>query len=261
MSHEREVDFAISYAGEDSKAACEIACRLRELDFTVFCAEEYRPYLVSVDGEEFFEQLFSEATEVVVLVSQHYRKKPWPRFEWDVILDREGLDRFIPIRLDNTRILGLPSNIFYLRFKDDNFDEVVGTCVTRLLLYEKSMGRTRPSEYEKILDAIRDDHEGAVAKAFQLVIDGRERSPLADSSIPDGPFETKYEVASTEWCNFSVVRRRSLKITVPPGLSYEELRFNLEHCASLQFNAFKPDAVMVFAYARLGEEPLVSPVL
>lgn len=35
---------------------------------------------------------------------------------------------------------------------------------------------------------------------------------------------------------------------VPPGLSSDELQFNLEHCATTLFNTFKPDAVMVLGY-------------
>ena len=244
----RQVDFAISYAGEDAGVAREICQRLRELAFEVFFAENARRLLVGVDGEDFFERLFAEAKQVVVLISQHYRRKAWPRFEWDVICERSKDNRFVPIRLDDTKIKGLPSSVLYLEFTGSNWDEIVDTCVRRLLLYEQKAGIPRASEYEQILDALTNDSRGALAQAYQLVKDKRRRAPLADCPVPDGDFRPCYEVVGEEWCDFSVVRRRAVKIVVPTGLSRDELRFNLKHCAASQFNAFKPDAIMVFAY-------------
>jgi len=57
-----------------------------------------------------------------------------------------------------------------------------------------------------------------------------------------------YKMVDEEWVDFSKLKRLSVNITVPSGLSPEELRFNLTHCAANQFNLHKPDAVMVFAY-------------
>jgi len=68
-------DFAISYAGEDSGIAREIAHRLRETsrDLSVFFAEENEELLVGVDGEPFFERLFSESKQAIVFISKHYK--------------------------------------------------------------------------------------------------------------------------------------------------------------------------------------------
>ncbi len=247
---QNQIDFAISYAGEDSEVAAQIDNRLRELGFNVFFAAKERHLLVSVDGESFFERLFHEAKEVIVLISQHYKHKEWPRYEWDIIRERDRVNRFIPVRLDDTRILGLPSKIICQPFTGDNYDEIVDTCVSRLLIFERESGIRRPTEYEQLLDVLRNDNKGALAQAYQLVKDQRARSPLSDCEVPESSFTPSYEIADTEWCNFSVVKRRSVKILVPTGLSQEELRFNLKHCAATQFNAYKPDAVMVCAYSR-----------
>lgn len=258
MDAEYGVDFAISYAGEDVEVATEIARRLRELGFWVFLAESERPLLVGVDAENFFERLFAEAKQVVVLISKDYRRKGWTRFEWDVILERDRERRFIPIRLDDTKILGLPSSILHLRFTGKNYDDIIKTCLRQLLAFELASGIRRPTEYERILDAIRKDSKGALAEAYQLVIDRRKRTPLDDCELPAGDFTPSYEVIEEEWSNFSVVRRRSVKILAPVGLSRDELRFNLQHCAVSQFNAFKPDAVMVFAYAKTPNRRTIS---
>jgi len=86
---DNKVDFAISYAGEDKKIANEIAKRLIKFDFNVFFGENERHLLSGIDGETFFEQLFTNAKEVIVLISKHYKRKDWPRFEWDIIRKRD----------------------------------------------------------------------------------------------------------------------------------------------------------------------------
>jgi len=245
-----QLDYAISYAGEDEKVAKEICNRLCELGFSVFFAGYQKHLLVSLDGESFFEKLFSEAKEVIVLISENYKNKDWPRFEWDIIRERDRSRRFIPIKLDKTKILGLPSNLFYISFTGNNFDEIIRTCVSRLLLFERESGYERPSEYELILDAITNESEGALARAYQLVVDNRKRKPLDDCKIPKSKFTHSYEIAREEWFDFSVVKRLSVKILVPLGMSLDELQFNLKHCAATQFNSYKPDAVSVFAYAK-----------
>lgn len=250
MDVNKRVDFAISYAGEDTEVAREITRRLRELGLSVFFAGESSHLLVGVEGESFFERLFTEAKQVIVLISEHYRRKEWPRFEWDIIRERDREKRFIPIRLDDTKILGLSSNILHLRFAGENYGEIVDTCVKQLLLFERDVGEHRLSEYERVLDAIQSDSRGALAKAYQLVKEGRKRSQLDDCELPAGQFQLSYEVVEADWSNYSVVKRRAMKILVPPGLSHDELRFNLKHCAASQFNACKPDAVMVLAYSK-----------
>lgn len=245
-----QVDFAMSYAGEDSEIVEEIARRLQELRFNVFYAKDFEKLLVGVDGEEFFERLFIEAKQVIVFISKYYKKKLWPRFEWDIILERDLKNRFIPIRLDNSKILGLPSNIIYYQFDEGNYSEIIDVCVYKLLCYEKDSGIDRPTEYESILKAIQDESKGALAIAYQLVKDRRERTPLEDFELPKGNWELCYQIVQTEWCNYSTVKRRSIKILVPPKLIKEELIFNLKHCAATQFNAFKPDAIAVLAYRK-----------
>lgn len=245
-------DFAISYAGEDSGVARRIAHLLQETsqDLAVFFAEENTDLLVGVDGEQFFERLFSEAKQAIVLISEHYKQKQWTRFEWDVILDRTNEDRFVPIRLDDTRILGLPSNIIYLFYDGTNHEEIVDVCIKKLIRFDRKSGHTRPSEYEKTLDSLKYDSKGATAQAAQLVMDERTRTPLADCQVPNESFPVSYDIVQEEWVNFSAIKRLSVKITVPPGLSPDELRFNLKHCAATRFNYHKPDAVMVFAYVE-----------
>ena len=105
-SSDETLDFAISYAGEDVQVAQAVADRLRELTFTVFLADDQRRRMVGLDGEAFFDQLFADAKQVVAFISESYRAKDWTRYEWDIIRKRGRENRYIPIRIDDTSILG-----------------------------------------------------------------------------------------------------------------------------------------------------------
>lgn len=243
------IDFALSYAGEEVEVARAVAQQLRQLSFTVFLADEQRRSLVGVDGETFFERLFTEAKQVIAFISQSYRAKDWPRFEWDVIRERNLENRYIPIRLDDTRIVGLPSNVIHLKWTGENLQEVVDTCVQRLLIFERDARIKRPTMYERILAEMQHGSRGALAKAYQLVKDGRQRDLLADAEMPLGPWTPQYEIVESRWFNYSRVKRRGLKVRIPQHLDRDELVFNLKHCCIKEFNDLKPDAVSVSGYS------------
>ncbi|MCK4921237.1 MAG: hypothetical protein KAS71_09330, partial [Bacteroidales bacterium] len=181
--------------------------------------------------------------------SKHYREKEWTRFEWDIIRKRNRSNRYIPIRLDDTLILGLPSNIIYLTWSPQETTEVVKTCIERLLLYERSTGIHRPSIYEEILDEIQNKSRGSLAKAYQLIADNRERSPLEDAEFPKGNWTLSYLIVRSKWLNYSKVRRRDLKVRLSADIGQEELIYNLKYCCIREFNDYKPDAVSVSAYS------------
>ncbi len=242
------IDFAISYAGEDEREAAELNERLKELGLTTFFAGEQRHELVGADGESFFEYLFSEAKVVVAFISEAYRRKEWTRFEWDVIRARPHQVRFVPVRLDQTNILGLPSNVMYTTF-DGDWEPIVRTCITHLLRFEHKHKIERPTEFQTIVESIRESSRGALAQAYQLVKDQRVRDPLGPVDVPgDNEFERHYQIASTDWHNFSTVRRLSLKVELPATLTPEEIRSNLKHCCASAFNDYRPDAVAVLGY-------------
>lgn len=244
-----EYDFAISYADEDRAIADEIYKRLKQTyeDFKIFFAPFEQHNLVGKDGESFFEDLFSKCSEVIVLVSRSYRAKKWTRFEWDVILERNAANRFIPVKIDDAKIIGLPSNVIYVSFSG-NYDEIVELCIKKLLLYEKERGIKRESEYSKILNSLKLS-EGSLDKAYQLVVDNRHRTPLDDIHVPN-LMQPKYEIVSTENLDYSMLKRIQIRVALPPRLTKEEVRLNLEHCMALVFNKEKPDALSLFAYCR-----------
>ncbi len=246
MTESYQVDFAISYAGEDSAIAEELDQQLRELGFEVFFAKRNFSLLVGTRMDDFFAKLFSRAKQVIVLISEHYNRKEWTQFEWDVINQRDWANRFIPVRLDECRILGLPRTMGYLQYRE-SVDEIVDVASQRLLEFERSHGIARPTEYDRILEAIKHQSKGAIAQAYQLLKDKRKRTPLDNVDVPACE-KPVYKVDQEEWFNFSVVRRLSIKVLLPPGLSRDLILANLKHCGADFFNAYKPDALVVYGY-------------
>lgn len=245
-----EYDFAISYAGENRSIAEDICNKIKEKygDYSVFLAENEKHQFIGKDGERFFEKIFSKSKQVIVIISKYYRQKKWTRFEWDVILERSAENMFIPIKLDDTKIIGLPSNIVYIPYKN-NSTEIAKIAIYKLLQYEKKQGILRKTDFEKTYDSIKNS-EGALDKAYQLVKDKRKRTPLANIDYPKSHYKPKYKIVGNKWLNFSVIRRLQLKIQFPNGLSKDEVRFNIKHCGAKEFNKEKPDALAIFAYCK-----------
>lgn len=243
-------DFAISYAGEDIDYVKPVADILSQLNYNVFFAprEEYK--LIGKNGENTFEKIFSRSKQVLVFISKHYRGKKWPRFEWDIIVERDEENRYIPIRLDKTRILGLPSNIFYIDYKNHTPSKIADICVKKLIDFEKTRGIIRKTEYEKTLNAIKNKSKGITDKAFQLVKQKKKRKPLKDFILKKQSFKTSYKIIDQEPVNFSIVKRQIVRIVLPDGLSKEKVIYNLKHCCVTLFNKFKYDAIGILAYRK-----------
>lgn len=248
-----EYDFAISYAGEDRLIAEDIHNKIKEKysDYSIFLAENEKYQFIGKDGESFFENLFSKSRQVIVIISKYYKQKKWPRFEWDVILERSAENRCIPIKLDDAKIIGLSSNIIYIPYENNSAEiaEIAEIAIYKLLQYEKKQEILRKTDFEKTYDSIKNS-EGALDKAFQLVKDKRKRTPLANIDYPKSHYKLKYKIVGNKWLNFSVVRRLELRIQFPNGLSKDEVRFNIKYCVAKEFNKEKPDALAIFAYCK-----------
>lgn len=242
-------DFAISYAGEDKEIADGIYNSLKEKyqDFNIFYAAKDRNKLVGTDGEEFFENLFNTAKQVVVVLSESYKKKEWTRYEWDIIKERNKENRCIPIKVDNVKILGLPSNFIYLKFNGD-YEDIANLCIEKLVIFEKSIGFERKSDLQKMIEAL-ENSRGTVDKAVQLVMDNRKRTPLKDISYPSDKFVKSYNVVKIEELPYSKLLRLSISIDLPDNLNKEEVTFNIKYCTADYFNKRKPDALKIFVYS------------
>ena len=241
-------DFAISYAGEDEEIANGIFQSLTEKynDFNIFFAKRDRNKLIGEDGEEFFKNLFTSAKQVIVILSESYKKKEWTRYEWDIIKERNKENRCIPIKIDNVRILGLPSNFIYLKFNGD-YEDIANLCIEKIVTYEKLVGIKRKSDLQKLTEAI-ENSRGTVDKSVQLVMDKRKRTPLENIAFPESDYKISYEIVKLETLPYSTIQRILVRINLPDNLSKEEVIYNIKYCTAKIFNDKKPDALGMFSY-------------
>jgi len=256
LSHKNNIsktfkyDFAISYAGEEEKIAEGIFQSIKEKygGYSIFLASKEKHKLIGQDGEEFFENLFKDSKQVIVILSENYKRKEWTRYEWDIIRKRSKENKCIPIKTDKVEILGLPSNFIYLPFSN-NFEDIASLCIQKLISFEHENGIKRKTEFQKTLNDIRCS-KGAIDKSFQLVVDNRKRTPLKDIDYPTGDYNKSYRIISEEDLPLSVISRLKIKINLPDNLSKGEVVFNIKHCTASIFNNKKPDALMIFIYSE-----------
>jgi hypothetical protein len=245
-----QYDFAISYAGEEKSIAQGIhdAIKERYANYSVFFALKEIDKLVGKDGEIFFDKLFVESKQVIVVLSENYKRKEWTRYEWDIIKERSEENRCIPIKVDRVKILGLPSNLIYLSF-ENNFNEISEICIKRLLQFEQLNGIDRDSDLQKLVKELKNS-KGAVDKAAQLVYDDRKRTPLSDISFPAGEFKPSYKIVDRSELNFSKLKRIRIDIDLADNLSKDEIKYNIKYLTATTFNSEKPDGIKIFVYCK-----------
>lgn len=245
-------DFAISYAGEEEEIANGIYRALIEKydEFNIFSAPRDRNKLVGSDGEEFFENLFSTTKQVIVILSENYKRKEWTRYEWDIIKERKKENRCIPIKIDDVRILGLPSNFIYYKFTGD-YEDIANLSIEKLIEFEKTKGLERKSELLKLTNAL-ENSRGTIDKSVQLVLDKRTRTPLKSIDYPTGSSNASFKIVDIEELSYSRIKRLIVRIDLKDNLSKEEIILNIKSCTADIFNKNKPDALGIFAYCSVA---------
>jgi hypothetical protein len=133
-------DVAISYASEDEANAKAIAEAMKEAGLRVFFAPYEQAQLWGKKlSDAFKEDYASRAMFVLVLVSQHYALKDFTNFEFTIARDeaRKRKEEFIlPVRLDQTPIVGLHSDVGYIDYGK------VGAKEVARLMKQKVTART-----------------------------------------------------------------------------------------------------------------------
>lgn len=131
-----EYDVAISFAGEDRKVAEEIAVALKNKGVKVFYDDFEQDKLWGRNLIEYFQDIFEEkAKYCIMLLSENYEKKSWTNLERRVAQARafRGKGEYIlPIRIDNTKIPGLPETIGYISLANNSIDDIASLVNRKL---------------------------------------------------------------------------------------------------------------------------------
>jgi hypothetical protein len=116
-SHDYEWDIAISFAGENRDLARCIAENLEILDARVFFDEQFEANFLGKAWSAEFRRIFaSDSRLVVCLLDQHHLEKIWPTFERECFLPRVAEGEVIPVYLDDTLFVGIPSDTVGIKF-------------------------------------------------------------------------------------------------------------------------------------------------
>lgn len=98
IDFDSKYDFALSFAGEERKIAENLASELAAMEMSVFYDKNEQHRILANDVEEYLAPIYrSESKFVLVLLSQHYPKKIWTKFESEQFKQRFGENSVIPI--------------------------------------------------------------------------------------------------------------------------------------------------------------------
>jgi hypothetical protein len=136
MSGTYEYDVAVSYAGPDRGYAEQLAEMLRAAELGVFFDLFEEATILGKRLYTFLQDVYeNKARYCVVLLSQHYADRVWPRHEIQAAFNRaarEKGDYILPIRLDDARIEGLPSDLAYLSAKGRSVQDVAKILIAKI---------------------------------------------------------------------------------------------------------------------------------
>ncbi|MBV1790533.1 hypothetical protein KQ940_20935 [Marinobacterium sp. D7] len=136
-SRDYEYDIAISFAGENRCLAREISNQLGVFDSNVFFDENFESNFLGGAWSSQFEKIFGRDSRLVVcLLDSFYRDKIWPTFERECFIPRVQDKEVIPIFLDDTKFVGIPSDIIGIMYRYDREAELNANEVTDEIVYK-----------------------------------------------------------------------------------------------------------------------------
>ncbi|MCY4579027.1 MAG: TIR domain-containing protein [Chloroflexi bacterium] len=111
-------EVALSFAGEQRHYVEEVARGLQSRGIAVFYDEFEKVSLWGKSLTEEFHRIFeNDAGRVVMFISRDYVQKAWPRHERRSVLSKavhESTEYVLPVRFDDTKVPGLPTDVSYL---------------------------------------------------------------------------------------------------------------------------------------------------
>ena len=151
-------DVAISYAGENEKVAIGIYEALKQRGISCYLAVLKRRVLWGKNLDRVFEQVFGEQVHyVIVLVSKEYKGKIWTDYELQTAIQaarkRHG-EYILPVRLDDTLVVGILSTIGYLDYAKEGCDGIADAL-------KEKLSEDRLSSQKKSIEHIDSEHPTA----------------------------------------------------------------------------------------------------
>jgi len=136
MKNKYKYSIALSFADENREIVDGIAKTLREKGISVFYDHFERHKLWGKRLSQYFQETYGKETRFVVpFISKEYSIKDWTDFEF-TIAHGEAKNRenefILPVRIDDTPIVGLPRDMAYLDYNKEGIDGIVENILLKL---------------------------------------------------------------------------------------------------------------------------------
>ncbi|WP_256761278.1 toll/interleukin-1 receptor domain-containing protein [Cohnella sp. WQ 127256] len=132
----RDIDVALSFAGEDREIVEELAAQLRSKKVRVFYDDYEKADLWGKDLYQYLsETYYSRAKFCLVFISSHYVKKLWTQHELKSAQAREfsqNTEYILPLRLDDTAVPGILPTLGFVDLRTHSIEAVVNLIMHKL---------------------------------------------------------------------------------------------------------------------------------
>jgi Leucine-rich repeat (LRR) protein len=134
-------DFAISFAGEDREIVEEMVKLLtKDKKVRVFYDNYFESEIIGKKLSIYFQEKYGKQTRyVIILISKHYPLKDWTNLELSIARDEANKRKeefILPIRLDDTKILGIHDDIGFIDLRKKTIEETIALLIEKLELRE-----------------------------------------------------------------------------------------------------------------------------
>lgn len=131
-----EYDVAISFAGEDSGYAQNLAADLQSHGVRVFYDDFEKAELWGKDLYTYLTDIYqNKARYCIILISESYARKRWTNLERRAAQARafaSDKEYILPVRLDTTVLPGMLPTVSYLDWNKESLDGVVDCTLAKL---------------------------------------------------------------------------------------------------------------------------------
>lgn len=129
-------DVAVSFAGEDREIAKQFRDECKEHGIQVFYDFDQQAVLWGNDLSKVLTEVYrNDAQFMVIIISKDYPEKDWTNFEFVNGKDAEKerpLEYLLPVRLDDTHIVGLKETIGIIDLRKQTIKEVVNVLTEKI---------------------------------------------------------------------------------------------------------------------------------
>jgi hypothetical protein len=128
---------AFSFAGTEREIVKRIVTVVEAAGYTVFFDEKWKSTIWGRDLAVFLDQVYREHADFcVVMASEEYLKREWPRRELQSVVSRaireKGSEYLLPVRVDPIELPGVPPIIAYLDLAEHSPEEIGALLVEKL---------------------------------------------------------------------------------------------------------------------------------